>query len=80
MEIAVASELLADQRRADHRAIAIDQATLGALRKERDRNTGHGQRIDGQQRERDRTKKPIPMASMTMSSIEELLALRQLPR
>jgi hypothetical protein len=38
--------ILADQLRADHRSILLDQAAVGLMRKEELREPGHTERID----------------------------------
>ena len=55
MEIFVLLELLADQCRADHLAVLLDQAALRLLREDDVGQAGHGERISQarDQRERD---------------------------
>ena len=55
MEIFVVLELLADQGRADHLAVLLDQAALRLLREDHAGNPGHGERIGeaGDQRQHD---------------------------
>ena len=46
MEVAVAGERLADQRRADDLAVLLDQAAVGLAREQHLGEAGHGQRIE----------------------------------
>jgi hypothetical protein len=60
MEIFVVGEDLADQRRAHHRAVALDQTAVGLPREHHLGDAGHGQRISepGEDRECDSSDDP----------------------
>ncbi len=46
MEIFGIGKVLADQGRADHLAVLLDQAAIGLVRKGQLRDAGHAERID----------------------------------